>query len=127
MSATDKLVRLKYWWLAYAVLVVGAETVRGYTTLFEAAIFLALIYGLASYLTKQLVEKSSLVWAFGVVFGLIGTLTAGIALVETIVDASDGRGFDLGKFLLAAASAYIHVRTFRVLRDADVKRHVMLD
>jgi hypothetical protein len=48
----------------------------------------------------------------------------GIVAVNTLV--GDG-GFDLGEFLLAVASAVIHFRTYRVLRDTEVKHHVMID
>lgn len=129
MSATAKLDRLKHEWLAYAGFAALVETIRDgldSTSLFNAALRIGLTFGFAWYMTKQLAEKSSLVWAFGVVFAVIGTIGAGIAIVETVVDV-DGFGFELSKFLLASASGYIHVRTFRVLRDVDVKRHVMLD
>jgi hypothetical protein len=62
--------------------------------------------------------------AFGVVFGLVGAIASGIAAVNSLVDAG---GFEPSRFLLAVASAVIHFYMFRVLRDAEVKRHVMLD
>ena len=128
MGASAKLERLKQWWILYSVFAAIVELVRdGFDSysLTNAAIRIGVTFGLAWYLTKQLREKSSLVWAFGVVFGLLGTIGACIRIVETLVD--EGNGFELSRFLLAAASAVIHIRTFRVLRDVDVKRHVMAD
>jgi hypothetical protein len=130
MGARQKLVALKNSWLAYAAFAALVEIFRDgldSTSLFNAALRIGVTYGFAWYFTKQLADKSSLMWAFGVVFGLIGAIGAGIDIVETVVDASEGYGFELGKFLLAAASAVIHIRTFRVLRDAEVKHHVMVD
>jgi hypothetical protein len=130
MGASAKLEGLKQSWIVYSVFAAVVEIARDGLdsySLTNAAIRIGVTFGFAWYLTKQLREKSSLVWAFGVVFGLLGTIVACITIVETLVDVSEGNGFELSRFLLAAASAVIHVRTFRVLRDALVKRHVMAD
>jgi hypothetical protein len=129
MDARAKLDRLKYTWVGYGIVVAILEIVRDglYSdSIVAAAIRIALTWFFAVYLTRQLWQKSSLVWAFGVVFGLIGTIAAGIVMIEELTDP-DGYGFDLVRFLLAGASGYVHFRTFRLLRDRDVKRHVMLD
>lgn len=129
MGAHAKLAQLKYTWFGYGAVVAVVELVRdGFdrTSMFEAALRVGLTAGIGWYLTKQLADKSSLVWAFGVVFGLIGAIVAGIDVVATLVDASEGHGFELARFLLSSAAAVVHVRTFRVLRDTEVRHHVML-
>jgi hypothetical protein len=125
MGVGAKLAGLKQSWIAYSVFAAGIEMLRdgiSSESLTAAAIRIGVTVAFAWYFTKQLDEKSSLMWAFGVVFGLLGAIGAGIELVQTLVD-----GFVLSKFLLAAGSGYIHIRTFLVLRDAEVKRHVMSD
>jgi hypothetical protein len=130
MGPRAKLERLEHAWLVYAVCVALLELFRdglSSDALVAAAIRIGLTYGFAWYLTKELAGKSSLVWAFGVVFTLIATVTAGIEIVEILVDASEGRGIAVFRLLLAAGSGCMNVYTFRVLRDREVKRHVMSD
>lgn len=127
MGVDAKLANLKHSWIAYSVFAAGIETLRDgidSQSLTAAIVRIGVTFGFAWYFTKQLNDKSSLMWAFGVVFGLLGALGAGIEIVQTFIDEY---GFELSKFLLAVGSGYIHVRTFRVLRDAEVKRHVMSD
>ncbi len=130
MGASAKLERLRLSWIGYGVFIAIVGLFRDgiYSqSLIDAAIRIGVTFAFARFLTKQLDQKSSLTWAFGVVFGLIGAVTAGIEVIGTIVDATDGHGFELGTFLLSAASVVIHVQTFRLLRDSEIKRHVMLD
>jgi hypothetical protein len=123
MGAVNKLEKLRNTWIAYGVFLAIIEVVTSGFVLIDIVLRIGFVSATAYVLTKQLVQKSTLVWAVGVVFGAIGTITAAISMVETL----NGRTFDVSRFLLAVASAYVHVQTFRVLRDAEVKRHVMLD
>src|SRR5437016_4892783 len=127
MDAGAKLDRLRNEWFVYAVVVAILRLIREtpWDSLVSAALRVAVTYGLAWYVTKELREKSSLVWAFGVAFGLLGALAAVITIVSMLVELADGGSFELIPFLLALASGYMHLRVFRVLRDRDVKRHVM--
>jgi hypothetical protein len=129
MGAAAKLNGLKHEWVMYAVFAAVVETFRDgldSTSLTNAVLRIGLTFGFAWYLTRQLLDRSSLVWAFVVVFTLLASITSGIEVIDTLLDA-DGRGFELGRFLLAAGSVVINIRTFRVLRDREVKHHVMLD
>jgi len=130
MDARAKLEGLRRQWVVYAVFVAILEAFReGFDSqwLLRAALRIGVTFGLAWYLTTELDRRSSLVWAFGVVFGLLGAIARAIQIIEMLVGAGRGGGLDLGALLLAAGSGYIHIQTFRVLRDPQVKRHVMLD
>jgi hypothetical protein len=129
MGASAKLERLKYSWVAYAAIVSIVDMFRhGFDreSFVGAGLHVGVTYVLAWYVMRQLNRKSSLVWAFGVVIGCLGAIGAFLEIIRAIVDPDD-LGFELDTFLLACAGAYIHVTTFRVLRDPEVKRHVMLD
>jgi hypothetical protein len=126
MGATTKLDDLKHAWFAYGVFAALLELLRDGVdsqSLTAAAVRIGVTIAFAWWFTKQLRDRSSLAWAFGVVFGLLGALGAALEIIETFHDEY----FELSRFLLAAGSGYIHVRMFRVLRDPEVKRHVMAD
>src|SRR5437764_1204795 len=107
MAAGAKLDRLRNEWFVYAVVVAILGLIRERhepDSLASAALRVAVTYGLAWYVTKELREKSSLVWAFGVAFGLLGALAAVITIVSMLVELADGGSFELIPFLLALAS-----------------------
>jgi hypothetical protein len=122
MGPSAKLDRLRTEWILYAVFCAIVELARGGYTPFQALFHIAVIAAVAWYLVRELQQKSSLVWAFGVVLGLTGAIGRAIALVIAL------RHGDLDcDALLLAASVIIHIRVFGVLRNREVKHFVMLD
>jgi hypothetical protein len=122
MGPVAKLNQLRTEWVVYAVFCAVAELTFGYYTVFDAVLRVAVTAAVAWYLIRELQQKSSLVWAFGVVGGVTGALGSAIAVLLAL------RHGDLDpRSLLDVASALIHVRMFRVLRDREVKQHVMSD
>ena len=67
--------RLKLEWIVYAFAVAILSLFQdGFDSdsLLSAALRVAITFALASYVTRSLDQRSSLIWAFGVTFGLLG-------------------------------------------------------
>lgn len=129
MGAGAKLDRLKLEWIAYGVLAAVLGWLRdtpGSEGLRDVVIQVAVSAAIAWFFTRQLQRKSSVTWAFGVVIGLLGGIVSALAVIGCIAEAAEGE-LDVLALAHALASTYIYFRTFRLLRDTEVKRHVMLD
>jgi hypothetical protein len=125
MSASSKIERLRNLWLGYAVFAVVVALLRtGFhrEAIGNALSGGALMAGLSWYFTIKLDKKSSLVWAFWVVGNV---LAIALAVLQILAMFHEDARFDVLLLVRCAVAIVVHVYTFRTLRDADVKRHVM--
>jgi hypothetical protein len=125
MTASSKIERLRNLWIGYAAFAVVMALIRtGFhrEAILNALTGGALMAGIAWYFTRKLDRKSSLVWAFWVVGTVLGVALAGLQILAMF---QEGETFDALLLVRCAVAVYVHVVTFRTLRDADVKRFVM--
>jgi 4-amino-4-deoxy-L-arabinose transferase-like glycosyltransferase len=125
MSASSKIERLRNLWLGYAAFAVVIALLRtGFhrEAIGNALTGGALMAGISWYFTLKLDKKSSLVWAFWVVGNV---LCIGLAALQILSMFSEEGVFEILVLVRCAVAIAVHVFTFRTLRDADVKRHVM--
>jgi hypothetical protein len=125
MSASSKIERLRNLWLGYAAFAVVMALIRtGFhrEAILDALTGGALMAGIAWYFSRRLDSKSSLVWAFWLVGTVLGIALAGLEIASMF---GEGAHFDVLQLVRSGIAIYVHVFTFRTLRDADVKRFVM--